>query len=76
MKLYDTNIVIDQLQDKEPLTGKISVLTLIELLRGIPKEKRRSLKSSLEELYQVEAISHEIILEYCAFIQLYTQRIC
>ncbi len=66
MKLYDTNIVIDQLQYREPLPGKISVFTLIELLRGIPEEKRRSLKSSLEELYQVEAISNEIILEYCS----------
>mgnify|MGYP006307828097 FL=1 len=66
MNLYDTNIVIDQLQNRQPFPGKISVLTLIELLRGIPEEKRRKLSSSLEELYNVETISNEIILEYCS----------
>lgn len=69
MKLYDTNIVIDQLQKRELTTGKISIITLIQLLRGIPEEKRLTLKTSLEELYNVETLSNEIILEYC---KLYT----
>ena len=65
MKLFDTNIVIQELKNGEYQHGEISVLTLIEILRGVPEEKRDSLKENLEELYIIQSISNPVILEYC-----------
>jgi tRNA(fMet)-specific endonuclease VapC len=70
MTLLDTSIVIDQLRKGETHPGNISILTIIELLRGIPSEKRRALKENLEELYNVQQISNEVVLEYC---RIYTE---
>jgi len=69
MKLYDTNEVINHLQKGESKPGKISIITLIELLRGIQEEKRLEIKTNLEELYQTQNLTNTIILTYC---KLYT----
>lgn len=69
MKLYDTNEVINHLQKGESKPGKISIITLIELLRGVQEEKRLEIKTNLEELYQTQNLTNNIILTYC---KLYT----
>ena len=66
MRLYDTNIIIEQLRNSDSQPGGISVLTLLELLRGVSEEKRQNLKENLEVLYRVQSLSNEIILEYCS----------
>ncbi len=65
MSLLDTSIIIKYLQEKKPHTGNISILTLIELLRGIPDEKRADVKESFEELYRIHPLDNETIIEYC-----------
>ncbi len=40
MKLLDTSIVIDDLRRGVFEEGAISTITLIEVLRGVPPEKR------------------------------------
>lgn len=65
MSLLDTSMVIKHLQEKTPHTGHISILTLIEILRGIPIEKRVNVKESFEELYRIYHLDNEIINEYC-----------
>lgn len=64
--MLDTSVVIDSLRgDAVYEHGKISVLTLLEFLRGIPPEKRAPAKALLEEAYDVVGISNRAILEYC-----------
>lgn len=65
MILIDTNIVIDSLQYDEPRAGSISVVTLVELLRGVSGDKRPDLKKHLEECYPVQGLDNDTVLEYC-----------
>lgn len=65
MSLIDTSVAIDSLQYDVPRAGAISVITLIELLRGVAEEKRTILKTHLEDYYSVIGIDNETILEYC-----------
>jgi len=65
MSLIDTSVAIDSLQYGEPKKGAVSVITLIELLRGVAEEKRTILKTHLEDYYSVIGIDNETILEYC-----------
>lgn len=51
MRLLDTDAIIDQLRKKEHQPGAISVITLIEVLRGTDREKRTTVKELLEESY-------------------------
>jgi predicted nucleic acid-binding protein len=41
------------------------VITLTEILRGIQGSKRLSVKTALEDAFNVVQISNEVILEYC-----------
>ncbi len=63
-KLLDTNVIIDSLQEKQYQEGKISIITLIEVLRGINKEKRQKIKQLLEKTYKVIEIDNKTILTY------------
>ena len=65
MTLIDTSIAIDSLQYGAPRTGSISVITLLELLRGVAEDKRPELKTSLEGYYPVLGLDNDTILEYC-----------
>ncbi len=65
MTLIDTGIVIDSLQYDAPRVGSISVITLIELLRGVAEDKRPDLKTHLEECYHVFGLDNDTVLEYC-----------
>jgi predicted nucleic acid-binding protein len=65
MTLIDTSIVIDSLQYDAPRLGSISVITLMELLRGVSEDKRPELKKHLEECYPVHGLDNDAVLEYC-----------
>jgi len=64
--MLDTSIVIDALRGStcyEP--GKVSALPVVEVLRGIPEEKRAAAKALLEEAYSVVGITNNVMLDYC-----------
>jgi len=65
MTLIDTGVVIDSLQYDTPKTGSISVITLLELLRGVAEDKRSELKTHLEGCYPVLGLDNDAVLEYC-----------
>lgn len=65
MTVLDTSAVIDALRGGEYMGGKVSVITLIEFLRGIGSDKRSQAKELLEESYEVIGINNSVVLEYC-----------
>ncbi|MEM3402468.1 MAG: type II toxin-antitoxin system VapC family toxin [Candidatus Hadarchaeales archaeon] len=69
MNLLDTDVIINLLREKRYEAGAISVLTLIELLRGLTAEKRTQTKKLLEESFTVLGIDNKIIEIYCSLYQ-------
>ena len=65
MTLIDTSTAIDSLQHDDPKAGSISIVTLLELLRGISEDRRPELKTHLERYYPVIGLDNDVILEYC-----------
>jgi len=65
MNLLDTDIIIELLREKRHETGAISIITLIELLRGIKATKRNKVKQLLEESFTVENLDNKTIETYC-----------
>ncbi len=65
MNLLDTGIIIEMLRHKRYSPGAISPLTLIELLRGVDRNKRTTLKHLLEESFSVVNIDNNVIETYC-----------
>jgi tRNA(fMet)-specific endonuclease VapC len=65
MSLIDTNAVIDSLQYDAPRRGAISVLTLLEILRGVTEGKRAELKTHLEDFHPVIGLDNDLVIEYC-----------
>ncbi|MEM0481968.1 MAG: type II toxin-antitoxin system VapC family toxin [Nitrososphaerota archaeon] len=65
MNLLDTSILIELLRRGALEEGSISVITLIEVLRGVPAHKRNEVKSSLEELYEIISLNNDVVNEYC-----------
>ena len=70
MNLLDTDAVIERLREKRYEAGFISVVTLIEVLRGVGGERRARLKALLEETFGVLNLDNESISTYC---RLYTE---
>jgi len=65
MKLIDTSVLIDNLRTGEYEEGTISIITLIEVLRGIDPRKRRKVKELLEKIYEILGIDNKVVLKYC-----------
>jgi len=65
MILVDTSILVDMLRKGVPATGYISVVTLIEFLRGVDEARRLETKTLLEEAFNIAPIDNEVVLEYC-----------
>uniref|UniRef100_A0A7C5LAT6 Type II toxin-antitoxin system VapC family toxin n=1 Tax=Caldiarchaeum subterraneum TaxID=311458 RepID=A0A7C5LAT6_CALS0 len=65
MMLLDTSILIKSLQKGKLIEGCISVITLVEVLRGVAAEKRNQVKTSLEKVYEIISLDNEVIMEYC-----------
>lgn len=74
MKLIDTSALIDMLRKKSYEAGAISVITLIEVLRGIRAEKRSRVKKLIEESFEVLNLDNEVIETYCNLYNAFKER--
>jgi len=74
MKLIDTSVLIDSLRKGSYKEGSISVITLIEMLRGVPPPKRRRVKQLLEESFDVLNIDNNVVLKYCDLYTILKQK--
>jgi len=64
-KLIDTSVLVDNLRRGLFEEGVLSVITLVEVLRGVPEEERGSVKLLLEEGYGILGLDNNTILVYC-----------
>lgn len=74
MSLIDTSTLVDNIRRGVYEEGAISVITLIEVLRGVPSEKRLKVKELLEKSYNIINIDNEVILKYCELYDTLRQR--
>ena len=65
MKLIDTSVLIDNIRNDSYEKGSISIITLIEVLRGISPRKRIRVKQLLEKSFDILNIDNKAILKYC-----------
>ena len=65
MNLLDTDILLELLHERRHEVGAISIITLIEILRGLDDKKRAKVKELLEESFNVQGLDNEIIETYC-----------
>jgi predicted nucleic acid-binding protein len=66
MNLIDTDIILELLHERRHEMGAISVITLIEILRGLEDGKRVRVKDLLEKSFSVQSLSNETIITYCS----------
>jgi predicted nucleic acid-binding protein len=69
MKLLDTNTLIERLKEQRYEPNAISIITLIEVLRGLDDKKRGLVKQLLEESFEVKGLDNETIQTYCRVYQ-------
>jgi predicted nucleic acid-binding protein len=69
MILLDTDAVIEMLRKKRYAAGAISIITLIEVLRGLDAEKRKKAKELLEESFSLLNLDNSVIERYCSIYQ-------
>ena len=65
MKLIDTSWLIELLKKQVYEEGAISIITLIEVLRGIEASKRGKVKKLLEECFNILNLDNKVIEIYC-----------
>ncbi len=70
MNLIDSDKLIDSIQSGRTTAGAISVITLLEVLRGVDEDRRPRVKELLEKNYVVQGLDNEVILLAC---RLYSQ---
>lgn len=66
MNLLDTDTIVQLLRERRYEVGAISIMTLIEVLRGLKANKRAKVKELLEESFNLLNLNNEIIETYCA----------
>ena len=66
MNLIDTDKLIADIQLSATHPGDISIITLLEILRGIDDEKRPIIKKLLEQHYRVHGIENDVVLVTCS----------
>ncbi len=66
MNLLDTDIILGLLRERRHEMGAISIITLIEILRGLEDGKRVKVKGLLEESFSVESLDNKTIETYCS----------
>jgi predicted nucleic acid-binding protein len=69
MNLLDTDIIVELLRKRKYETGAISIITLIEVLRGLEAEKSATVKELIEESFNVLTIDNKVIKIYCNLYQ-------
>ena len=65
MNLLDTDAVIRLLRERRYEVGRITVVTLIEVLRGIEDERRTEIKGLLEDSFDRVNLDNKVITTYC-----------
>ncbi len=53
VKLFDISVIIHMIKSKKFEPGAISVITLIEIIRGLNKTKREKVKEKLETAFEI-----------------------
>ncbi len=66
MSLIDSDALIEDIRQGTIREGTISVITLLEVLRGVPDAKRREVKELLEASYHVKGLDNEVVLRACS----------
>ena len=66
MNLLDTDILVELLRERRHEVGAISIITLIEVLRGLEAEKSGKVKGLIEESFHVLTIDNKVIKTYCS----------
>jgi predicted nucleic acid-binding protein len=66
MNLLDTGVIIEMLHEKRHESGAISIISLIEVLRGIEDRKRPKAKQLLEDSFDLLSIDNPVIETYCS----------
>ena len=69
MNVLDTGIIVELLREGKHEVGAISVITLIEVLRGIEVGKRAKIKELLEESFTTIPMDNKVIETYCSLYQ-------
>jgi len=69
MNLLDTDTIIELLREKRHEVGAISIITLIEVLRGLEIRKRPKVKELLEESFNLLNIDNKVVETYCSLYQ-------
>ena len=62
--ILDTSAILDGVVELEGKRGGISVITLLEIVRGVKKDQRERTKQLLEESHPVYQIDNDVILTY------------
>jgi len=65
MNLLDTDIILEMLRERRHEVGAISIITIIEILRGLDAGKRAKVQDLLEESFNMQGLDNEIIETYC-----------
>jgi len=65
MNLLDTDIIVELLLERRHEIGAVSIITLIEVLRGLEARKRAGVKDLFEESFNVQSLDNETIKTYC-----------
>ena len=69
MNMLDTDIIVELLRERRHEVGVISVVTLIEVLRGIETTKRAKVKELVEESFTIVSLDNKVIETYCNLYQ-------
>jgi len=69
MNLLDTDIIVDLLRKRRHEVGAISIITLIEVLRGLEATKRPKVKELLEESFSLLNLDNKLVETYCNLYQ-------
>jgi len=73
MKLLDTSVVLDNIDEDNYTPAVISIITVLEVLRGLDETKRSSTRQLLKESYTIINLDDLVIEAYC---QIYNNLKC
>ncbi|MEM0376638.1 MAG: hypothetical protein QXI90_02525 [Thermofilum sp.] len=65
MKLIDTSWLIEILGKRAFEEGAVSIITLVELLRGVPAGKHGAVRKLLQESFGILGIDDRVVEVYC-----------
>ncbi len=69
MNLLDTGVIIEMIREKKFRPGIISLIAVIEVLRGIEDKKRQKIRILLEESFSLLNFDSITVEAYCKIYQ-------